>query len=311
MNVFETPIAGALLIEPKVHGDHRGFFMEMHQATLRHVQGELLDDGHGERRRREEDVSRDLLDGQSVPSREDEEAELDPAGRPELSGVLDDHVFAATRIENGVGVVLRSIVEGPEAGIDDQDGALFGAGIGQPPEPGLRQERTSRVGGIALLLAILNAGLFIESAAVRMPALSQVGSVLSWAILALWWYRTAGVVGVLPGLAVVTGLTLITLGGHTWAHFSMRSLRDEATPDARSATALGLLGHAFLFFVALNPQWSLPPWPLFGSLAVATVSAMLGARIVRMHDVAESVDAMRMVEATLGWRTPVESRHNT
>jgi dihydropteroate synthase len=44
---------------------------------------------------------------------------------------------------------------------------------------------------------------------------------------------------------------------------------------------------------------------------VATVSAMLGARIVRMHDVAESVDAMRMVEATLGWRAPVEARHNT
>ncbi|MGU3410742.1 dihydropteroate synthase [Microbacterium sp. M1A1_1b] len=50
---------------------------------------------------------------------------------------------------------------------------------------------------------------------------------------------------------------------------------------------------------------------LSGSLAVATVSAMLGARIVRMHDVAESVDAMRMVEATLGWRAPLESRHNT
>ncbi len=50
---------------------------------------------------------------------------------------------------------------------------------------------------------------------------------------------------------------------------------------------------------------------LAGSLAVATLSAVLGARIVRMHDVAESVDAMRMVEATLGWRAPVESRHNT
>lgn len=50
---------------------------------------------------------------------------------------------------------------------------------------------------------------------------------------------------------------------------------------------------------------------LAGSLAVATVSAMLGARIVRMHDVTESVDAMRMVEATLGWRAPVEARHNT
>lgn len=48
-----------------------------------------------------------------------------------------------------------------------------------------------------------------------------------------------------------------------------------------------------------------------GSLAAATVSAMLGARIVRMHDVVESVDAMRMVEAVLGWRDPVEARHNT
>ena len=48
----------------------------------------------------------------------------------------------------------------------------------------------------------------------------------SWAaccpgpILGLWWYRTAAVVGILPSLAVVTGLTLITLGGHAWAHVS-------------------------------------------------------------------------------------------
>ena len=50
---------------------------------------------------------------------------------------------------------------------------------------------------------------------------------------------------------------------------------------------------------------------LSGSLAAATVSAMLGARIVRMHDVVESVDAMRMVETVLGWRAPLEARHNT
>jgi dihydropteroate synthase len=50
---------------------------------------------------------------------------------------------------------------------------------------------------------------------------------------------------------------------------------------------------------------------LSGSLAAATMSAMLGVRIVRMHDVAESVDAMRMVETVLGWREPLEARHNT
>ncbi len=52
------------------------------------------------------------------------------------------------------------------------------------------------------------------------------------------------------------------------------------------------------------------PERLAGSLAAATVSVMLGARIVRMHAVRESVDAMRMVEAILGWRAPINPVHN-
>jgi len=52
------------------------------------------------------------------------------------------------------------------------------------------------------------------------------------------------------------------------------------------------------------------PDRLAGSLAAATVCAMLGARIVRMHDVPAAVDAMRMVEAILGWRAPVRAVHN-
>ncbi|PPF86261.1 dihydropteroate synthase [Subtercola sp. Z020] len=49
---------------------------------------------------------------------------------------------------------------------------------------------------------------------------------------------------------------------------------------------------------------------LAGSLAAATASVLLGARIVRMHDVPASVDAMRMLEAILGWRMPAYTRHN-
>ena len=45
---------------------------------------------------------------------------------------------------------------------------------------------------LALLLAILNAALFIESAPARLPLLSQVGSVLSWLVLAMWWLAPAG-----------------------------------------------------------------------------------------------------------------------
>jgi dihydropteroate synthase len=48
-----------------------------------------------------------------------------------------------------------------------------------------------------------------------------------------------------------------------------------------------------------------------GSLAAATACALLGARIVRMHDVVRSVQAMRMTEAILGLRQPRHLRHNT
>jgi len=47
-----------------------------------------------------------------------------------------------------------------------------------------------------------------------------------------------------------------------------------------------------------------------GSLAAAVFCALQGARIVRAHNVAETVDAMRMVEAILGWREPVHLQHN-
>lgn len=50
---------------------------------------------------------------------------------------------------------------------------------------------------------------------------------------------------------------------------------------------------------------------LSGSLAAAVYCALHGARIVRVHNVRETVDAMRMVEAILGWREPVLELHNT
>ncbi|WP_166868289.1 MULTISPECIES: dihydropteroate synthase [unclassified Salinibacterium] len=49
---------------------------------------------------------------------------------------------------------------------------------------------------------------------------------------------------------------------------------------------------------------------LEGSLAAAVVSIMNGARIVRVHDVAATVAAVRMTEAILGWREPAWLKHN-
>jgi len=50
---------------------------------------------------------------------------------------------------------------------------------------------------------------------------------------------------------------------------------------------------------------------LAGSLAAAVYCVLHGARIVRAHNVRETVDAMRMVEAILGWREPAYELHNT
>ncbi|WP_242685069.1 dihydropteroate synthase [Microbacterium sp. SD291] len=50
---------------------------------------------------------------------------------------------------------------------------------------------------------------------------------------------------------------------------------------------------------------------LAGSLAAMTACVLKGARIVRMHDVADAVDAARMIEAILGMRPPVRLEHNT
>lgn len=47
-----------------------------------------------------------------------------------------------------------------------------------------------------------------------------------------------------------------------------------------------------------------------GSLAVAVYCVMRGARLVRVHNVRETVDAMRMIEAIEGWRKPVFLEHN-
>src|SRR4029453_9918867 len=86
-----------------------------------------------------------------------------------------------------------------------------------------------------------------------------------------------GVVGLLPSLAVVSGLTLITLAGHAWTHAAM----GEAAPaTVNDGIYLGLIGPAFLFFIGLTPQWSVPPWPLFGCLAVITLATSATAAFV-------------------------------
>ena len=49
---------------------------------------------------------------------------------------------------------------------------------------------------------------------------------------------------------------------------------------------------------------------LAGTLAAAVFCVAQGARILRMHNVPEAVDAADMIEAIMGWRQPAYLRHN-
>jgi uncharacterized membrane protein len=153
---------------------------------------------------------------------------------------------------------------------------------------------------LALLLAILNAGLFVESAGARLPAVAILGSLVSWLVLASWWFRAAGAVGVLPSLAVLVGLTLITLAGHAWTNAraerpSTPTLESGLWHLLSSGLFLGLIGHLFLYLLAFNREWSLPPWPLFGGLLVITLgttAATLYSRVAPLHAVGVAAAAM-------------------
>jgi uncharacterized membrane protein len=140
---------------------------------------------------------------------------------------------------------------------------------------------------LALLLAILNAGLFIESGSGGLPAVSVVGSLLSWIVLATWWARAGAAVGIVPSLAVLTGLTLVTFAGHVWVNRQWGHQAGKPAAGFTEGLYLGLIGHLFLLFVATNPAWSIPPGPVFGTLIVltltsSTVSLLTGSPVLHV-----------------------------
>jgi uncharacterized membrane protein len=132
--------------------------------------------------------------------------------------------------------------------------------------------------GLALLLAILNGGLFVEAASARVSGLSAAGGFLSWIVLGAWWVEAVRGVALLPALAVVTGLALLMVAGHVWAH--ARAGGTEAEGFSLGCV-LGLVGHLFLVAVAGDPSLGVPPWPLFGVLAVLTLAFTAAALRLR------------------------------
>jgi dihydropteroate synthase len=97
--------------------------------------------------------------------------------------------------------------------------------------------------------------------------------------------------------------------GHDFAKTTPQSL--EVTRRLPELVALGypvLVALSRKDFLGECVGVGIPPDErLEASLAAASVSAILGARIIRVHDTAATVRAMRTVEAILGWRPPAVS----
>ena len=135
--------------------------------------------------------------------------------------------------------------------------------------------------------------------------LSVAGSGLSWLVLGVWWGNAAAIVGIMPSLIVLVGLTLVMFGGHAWAHAEMTRQgehRDEMFGFPTSAS-LGLVGHGFLLMVFQNPEWSNPPWPALGALLVMTLAASTTALFVgRGSDSRGRGDGLRADHGGVGRR---------
>lgn len=132
----------------------------------------------------------------------------------------------------------------------------------------------SALWGLALLLAVLNAGLFLEARADRWPWTSVAGMLLSWILIAVWWASAPLGPNLIPALVVVAGLAVLALGGNLWLQ---RSAAEGAQQVSGSGLSLALVGHLFLLFVAARPDLAIPPWPLLGVMAVLDLALFVAA----------------------------------
>lgn len=139
--------------------------------------------------------------------------------------------------------------------------------------------------GLALLLGVLNAGLFLEGRGGRWPALSLAGMVLSWIVVAVWWASVPLGAQLVPAMALVAGLAVLMMAGSLWMgrRGPAAGRGGAAAPEfLEEGVYLGLVGHLFLLFVVTQATLALPPWPVLGVLAVLDlaigVAALYGRR---------------------------------
>ncbi len=142
--------------------------------------------------------------------------------------------------------------------------------------------------GIALLLLILNAGLFWQGSAFRLPIFAIGGMVFSWIILGLLWASVSLAAILMPALVVMAGFALLVLAGNIWMQ------KQAAGSDASllgNGLFLGLTGHIFLIAIAAQRSLCVPPWPLLGILLVLDLAIGVAALYTRRADLYQAAMA--------------------
>jgi hypothetical protein len=134
--------------------------------------------------------------------------------------------------------------------------------------------------GLALLLVILNAGLFLEAGTLRRPLLALAGTVLSWVLIGVWWATVPLSASLVPALFLVAGFAALGLAGNVWMRRG-EAQGEEAAGPIGGGHYLALVGHAFLLVVAAQPRLSIPPWPLLGVLFLLDLAIGVAALWLR------------------------------
>ncbi|MBV8545414.1 MAG: DUF2339 domain-containing protein, partial [Acidobacteria bacterium] len=113
---------------------------------------------------------------------------------------------------------------------------------------------------LAVLLAIINIGAIAQSKPRQRAILAASAIVLSWIVITVWCSTALDVASLVSALIVIGGFALLAVGG------GVVIARGE--DGDTSTTYLGLIGHLFLFAIAVQPQLAFPPWPLFAAMFV-------------------------------------------
>jgi uncharacterized membrane protein len=128
-------------------------------------------------------------------------------------------------------------------------------------------------GALAILLAVINVGAITEAKSSQRTILAAASILLSWIVLTIWCANALRPATLIAALAMIGGFALLAIAGGV---FIGRGQDGDV-----STTYLGLIGHLFLFAVAVQPQLAFPPGPLFVALLVIDLAIAIAAIYLR------------------------------